>query len=137
MINFDKQVSKTIVELVELSDITLNLTLPYTMLLKTKGKVLQTDHNSHPKLQVYTRNRFHKFTIVPIVPLVEVQSNLPSECPTTHSNPSSTHISSLYNDLPNLSSSNLDLPIALRKGTQASTKHLIAKYLSYEKLSYS
>ena len=107
------------------------------MLLKTMGEVLQTDHNSHPKLQVYTRNRFHKFTIVPIVPLVEVQSNLPSECPTTHSNPSSTHISSLYNDLPNLSSSNLDLPIALRKCTRACTKHLIAKYLSYEKLSYS
>lgn len=62
---------------------------------------------------------------------------MPSEGPTTQSNPSSIPISSLSNDLPNISSLDLDLPIAVRKDTRVCTKHPIAKYLSYKKLSHT
>ena len=137
VINSDKQVSETIVERVKPSDSTLKLNLPDITLSETGGEVLQRDHNPHLELQVYTRKMFHKCTTIPVVSLVEAQSNLPSEGPTTQSNPSSIPISSLSNDLPNMSSLDLDLPIAVGKGTRACTKHPIAKYLSYEKLSHT
>lgn len=37
--------------------------------------------------------------------------------------------------IPVISSLDLDIPIALRKGTRTCTKYPIAKYLSYKKLS--
>ena len=133
LINYDKQVLETIVERVEPSDSTLNLNMSYTTLSKIWGEVLQTDHNPHPRLQLYTRKRSHKGTTIPVVPLAEVQSNFLSEGPTAQSNPSSTLIPSTSNGLPDLSSSDLDLPIALRKGIRACTERPITKYLSYEK----
>ena len=37
--------------------------------------------------------------------------------------------------IPSISSLDLDIPIALRKGTRTCTKYPISKYLSYKKLS--
>lgn len=56
-----------------------------------------------------------------------------------HSNPSNPslipNLSNVENTLPILS--NLDIPIAIRKGTRTCTKYPIANYISYEKLSNS
>lgn len=71
MINSDKQVSEIIVKNIEPSNSTLNQNLSDTTLLETKGEVLKMNHNPHPELQVYTRKRFHKSTIVLVVPPIE------------------------------------------------------------------
>lgn len=50
---------------------TLYQNLSDTTLLESMGEVLKMNHNPHPELQVYTRKRFHKSTIVLVVPPIE------------------------------------------------------------------
>ena len=83
------------------------------------GEVLQNDLN--PELQVYTRKRFH----------------LRNDDPNVHPNDPNVHPSSgieiLGNPIPSIS--DLDVPIAIRKGVRNCIKHPIANYLSYQRLS--
>ncbi|GMP81639.1 hypothetical protein CsSME_00036279 [Camellia sinensis var. sinensis] len=83
------------------------------------GEVLQNDLN--PELQVYTRKRFH----------------LRNNDPNVHPNDPNVHPSSgieiLGNPIPSIS--DLDVPIAIRKGVRNCIKHPIANYLSYQRLS--
>ena len=83
------------------------------------GEVLQNDLNS--ELQVYTRKRFH----------------LRNNDPNVHPNDPNVHPSSgieiLGNPIPSIS--DLDVPIAIRKGVRNCIKHPIANYLSYQRLS--
>ncbi|XP_028067006.1 uncharacterized protein LOC114269855 [Camellia sinensis] len=79
------------------------------------GEILQTDQRDlNSKLQVYTRKRFHM-----------------------RNNDSNVHLSSgtetSGNPIPSIS--DLDVPIAIRKGVRNCIKHPIANYLSYQRLT--
>lgn len=93
----------------------------------TGGEVLQNS-----ELQVYTRKRFHPRNKDMKVNPVQVQSENPSSG--TSGNPTPTlSPSNISNDAPIIS--DLDVPIAVRKGVRNCTKHPISNYLSYHKLS--
>ena len=110
------------------------------------GETLQ----NHPNREtlVYTRRRLHHKSKNPPVTLGQDQSDpssngslnipgtsLPFPSPIELSapiNPSTKIIESQKNNF-----TDLHIPIAVRKGTQTCTKHPIAQYLSYKKLSHS
>ncbi|KAH9650091.1 protein kinase domain-containing protein [Citrus sinensis] len=94
---------------------------------ETGGEILQ-DKIPPLELRVYTR-KYHHSSKDPPINSVQPQSSPPS----TDSSENSGNISS-----PKHSSTfflDLDLPIAHRKATRTCTKHPIARYVSYEKLS--
>ena len=88
---------------------------------QTGGETLHNNKNS--ELRVYSRRNFHQTTRENPT-ILEGQS----------SNPSNTQSSDISNSLP-IIDNDLDVPIALRKGVRTCTKHPIANFLSYHKLS--
>ncbi|KAK9217910.1 hypothetical protein WN943_006540 [Citrus x changshan-huyou] len=105
----------------------LELQEPSVNVPETGGEILK-DKIPPPELRVYTR-KYHHSSKDPLINSIQPQS-LP---PSTDSSENSGNISS-----PKHSSTffpDLYLPIAHRKGTRTCTKHPIARYVSYEKLS--
>ncbi|KAH9650093.1 protein kinase domain-containing protein [Citrus sinensis] len=105
----------------------LELQEPSVNVPETGGEILQ-DKIPPLELRVYTR-KYHHSSKDPPINSVQPQSSPPS----TDSSENSGNISS-----PKHSSTfflDLDLPIAHRKATRTCTKHPIARYVSYEKLS--
>lgn len=84
--------------------------LPGITLSETGGEKPQQE------LQVYTRRQFLKSATAPFISQVNDQSNLPSDGSTSQGNIPPTPITSSSFDT---SPSDLDISIALRKGTQA------------------
>ncbi|CAI8613976.1 unnamed protein product [Vicia faba] len=82
---------------------------------ETGEETLIKDDNS--KLKVYVRKKFYKGGANPIVSLVEIQSDLPSEGPTDNLPSSSLSGNPSYssNDLSDLSFLDINLPISVRK----------------------
>lgn len=127
-----------------------NLEFPGNIVSETGGEILIEDDSS--ELKVYVRKKIHKGGASPIASLVEIQSNLPSECPTDNlfSNSSYGNPSYSSNDLPDLSFPDINLlisvrknipylnvPIVERKGYCICTEHPMSNYLSYDKLSHT
>ena len=77
------------------------------------------------ELHVYTRHKFNSNTENNQVNLEHGQSSAPS----------SQNPSNLPMDSTPLPISDLDIPIAIRKGVRNWAKYPIAKYLSYQRLS--
>ena len=95
------------------------------------GELLRQDHiNLTSKLHVYTRRGTHKKT-------ADLSTTLAQDLPLSSSNGSSATPCNCNSSLSNstLTVFDLDVPIALRKGVQTCTKHSIAKYVSYHRLS--
>ncbi|XP_074556441.1 uncharacterized protein LOC141812295 [Curcuma longa] len=104
---------------------------------RSGGEILHTDHRDlSSELQVYTRKRFHLRDKDSNVNPAQHQSENPSsgtEIP-GNSIPNPTSISPIVSDSsPTIS--DLDVPIAIRKGARNCTNHPIANYLSYQRLS--
>ena len=104
-----------------------NLSLPMQSMSEP-----QTGGETHPlsELRVYARKRYHHSTVQPTVPLQD--QSLP---PRTGDLNTSGNLSIPTSSLPINEFSDLNVPIAIRKGVRTCTKHTIAKYLSYQRLS--
>ena len=104
---------------------------PEIILSNTGGEILQ---NTTAEPLVYSRKRFHKRKNVQIESLAPSQSEEPNDGPQETqviTNPDLIFSSTEAQDSEVV---DLDLPIAIRKGTRScTTKHSIAKYLSYKK----
>lgn len=98
------------------------------------GELLQMDQNNpKPKLQFYIRRKSQGNAIDPnILPVTEQLKSLDNGPSSTQGNSKLTPSNSSSVDF-----SDLDVPIATRKGVRSYTKDPIAKYLSYKKLSNS
>ena len=97
----------------------------------TRGETLQTDlTGQNLELQFYTRRNITQRDRNQTVELTQDQSDTPVNGP---ENSSMSLSPSSHSTLPNVS--NLDIPIAQRKGTRQCTKYPIANYLSYHRLS--
>ena len=96
--------------------------MPNKIASQTGGDTLQP---MSTELRVYTRHRFNSNTKNNQVNLEHGQS----------STPSSQNSGNLPMDSTPLPLSDLDIPIAIRKGVRNCTKYPIAKYLSYQRLS--
>ncbi|KAI5402773.1 hypothetical protein KIW84_050395 [Lathyrus oleraceus] len=109
-----------------------NLEFPGNIVSETRGETLIKDDN--PELKVYVRKKFHKGGARPIVSPVEIQSDLPSEGPTNNlsSSSSSGNPSYSFNDLPDLSFPDINLPISVIKKFLTSMSQLLrGKVLNY------
>ncbi|XP_058726358.1 uncharacterized mitochondrial protein AtMg00810-like [Vicia villosa] len=86
-----------------------------TIVSETGGETLIKDDNL--ELKVYVRKKFHKGGASPIVSLVEIQSDLPTEGPIDNMPYSSSYGNPSYssNDLHDLSFLDINLPISVRK----------------------
>lgn len=107
--------------------------LPNIDVSSTGGETLQTNQrNRNTELLVYTRKRPHQRSqSPPMIPELDQSSTLGTD--TQDSTGTSTPKT---NQIPvSTVPSDLEIPIALRKGRRTCTNHPIAKYLSYEKLS--
>lgn len=99
-----------------------DLSMPSKTVSQTGGETLPPKST---ELRVYNRRRFNpNIENLPVNP-EHGQSSSPS--PPIPGNPS-------INPIP-LSFTDLDVPVAIRKGVRNCTKHPIAKYLSYHRLS--
>ena len=111
-----------------------SLFLPCTIDSNSGGGMLQQELDF--ELQVYTRRKNHtKERDLPINPAQsqsKSQSDGPKNLPGNSLIPTPT--SSNSNPVPN-EPSDLDISIALRKGTCSCTNHPISKYLSYDNFS--
>ena len=96
--------------------------MPNKIASQTGGETLQP---MSTKLRIYTRHRFNSNTKNNQVNLEHGQSSAPS----------SQNLGNLPMDSTPLPLSDLDIPIAIRKGVRNCTKYPIAKYLSYQRLS--
>ena len=119
--------------------------------LPTEKEILQKDTcNPNSKLLVYTRKRIpERSKDLPIIPVQNQSESLNNGSLNISGN--SSPIPILSNSIPILSSapisdsdpiispknktSDLDIPIAIRKGIRTCTKYPIAKYISYQRLS--
>ena len=99
-----------------------DLFMPNKIVSQTGGETLQP---MSTELRVYTRRRLNSNTEKNPVNLEHGQS----------SPPSSQNSGNLPMDSTPLPLSNLDIPIAIRKGVRNCTKYPIAKYMSYQRLS--
>lgn len=99
--------------------------LPSIDVSQTGGEILQKG-----ELLVYTRKTHKNGEDLPITPAQDLHKNGPLN---TLGNPIFSIPSSIIPS--NNEPSDLDLPIALRKGIRKCTIHPIAKYLSYQRLS--
>lgn len=111
-----------------------------------KGELLQIDPNDlNPKFKFYAR-RFNQLNKDQIADSSQIQSHTPRDDSETPGNQSSTLFCPVVieNTLSNVSptmenvllfASDLDIPIAFRKGSRTYTKHPIAKYISSKSLS--
>jgi len=110
-----------------------SLPLPNLDDSQTGGEILRQDHiNPTSEFRVYTRRGTHQKNKDLPTTLAQDQPLSPSDGPSTtpgNSNPV------VLNSSP--STSDLDVSIALRKGIRTCTKHPIAKYVSYHRLSKS
>ena len=101
-------------------------------LLPTEKEILQKDtFNPNSELQVYTRKRITKRN--KDIPIISVQNQSESL------NNGSLNISGISSPTPILpsipvSDSDLNIPIAKRKGIRTCTNYPIAKYISYQRL---
>ena len=96
---------------------------------ETGGELLHMDSsNPKPELQIYTRRKPQRSTIDPnISPAIDQSAPL-NDGPPMNDGPPFTK----GNSKSTLELSDLDVPIALKKGTRSCTNHPIAKYLSYQ-----
>uniref|UniRef100_A0A2N9GQ49 Reverse transcriptase Ty1/copia-type domain-containing protein n=1 Tax=Fagus sylvatica TaxID=28930 RepID=A0A2N9GQ49_FAGSY len=119
--------------------------------LPTEKEILQKDTcNPNSELLVYTRKRIpERSKDLPIIPVQNQSESLNNGSLNISGN--SSPIPILSNSIPILSSapisdsdpiispknktSDLDIPIAIRKGIRTCTKYPIAKYISYQRLS--
>lgn len=94
------------------------------------------------ELLVYNRKKTHQKSREPTIAPKHGQSKVPSDDSlniqgTQNSNlPAGTPIISDRKETPSQVPINLNIPIAIRKETRTCTKHPLAKYLSYDKLSH-
>lgn len=102
-----------------------NLEFPGNIVSETEGETLIKDDN--PELKVYVRKKFHKGGARLIVSPVEIQSDLPSKGPTNNlsSSSSSGNPSYSFNDLPDLSFPDINLPISVIKKFMTSMSQLL------------
>ena len=116
-----------------------NTVLPGIVESSTKGEILPTvPKERNTELRVYTRRENRQKSREPTVPSAQVQSDASGNEPINTSGTldySLPNVVSIPNELSIQKDLDLDIPIAIRKGTRSCTNHPISKYLSYGKLS--
>lgn len=115
-----------------------NLGLPTIDSSQTGGEILPKKiDNPNTELQVYRRQNNHQNSKAPYVLPAPAQSQSSSPSPSIPDPSSKPETQKNLSPIvfPDIDSLDLDIPIALRKGVRTFTKHPIARYLSYNRLS--